>query len=140
MSKKSLILMIVTLLCIITTVVLRGVVDKADAEYTEVEVRVVSSDTVYRKILGKRQMQYDVFVSYLGQEYELKNAHSSAPYIPGRSVTAYLSKGNLYANIEGVKTSTPAAMVYFGFLFASFAMLVTTLSSFGSGRKKLTAV
>ena len=45
--------MIVTLLCIITTVVLRGVVDKADAEYTEVEVRVVSSDTVYRKILGK---------------------------------------------------------------------------------------
>ena len=52
MSKKSMILMIVTLLCIITTVVLRGVVDKADAEYTEVEVRVVSSDTVYRKILG----------------------------------------------------------------------------------------
>ena len=83
--------MIVTVLCIIATVVLRGVVDKADAEYTEVEVRVVSSDTVYRKILGKRQMQYDVFVSYLGQEYELKNAHSSAPYIPGRSVTAYLS-------------------------------------------------
>ena len=35
MSKKSMILMIVTLLCIITTVVLRGVVDKADAEYTE---------------------------------------------------------------------------------------------------------
>ena len=74
MSKKSMILMIVTLLCIITTVVLRGVVDKADAEYTEVEVRVVSSDTVYRKILGKRQMQYDVFVSYLGQEYELKGS------------------------------------------------------------------
>ena len=56
MSKKSMILMIVTVLCIIATVVLRGVVDKADAEYTEVEVRVVSSDTVYRKILGKRQM------------------------------------------------------------------------------------
>jgi len=44
-------------------------------------------------------------------------------YSEGRTVTAYLAHGKLYANVEGVKTSTPIATVYFIFLFGSFAML-----------------
>lgn len=137
MSKKTVILMIATVLCIIATVILHGVVDNSDVEYEEVEVKVISSETVYKKILGKRQMQYEVFVSYYGKEYELKNTHSSAPYIPGRTVTAYLSNEKLYANIEGVKTSTPVAFLYFACLIASFGMLIMTLSSFGSKKKNL---
>ena len=45
-------------------------------------------------------------------------------YVPERTVKVYLYNGKLYANIEGVKTSSPVATLYFVFLFATFGMVL----------------
>lgn len=126
---------IVMLLCIIATVGLRIAVDHASTDYREVQVTVVSSETKQVKVMGQRQTVYEVIVRYEGQRHELKNVHGTAAYRPGGEVTAFLSGGELYANIEGVKTSTPLAMVYFGFLFASFAMVIVTVTLFSKARR-----
>lgn len=136
MKRNAMISAIVMLLCIIATVGLRFAVDRASTDYSEVKVTVVSSETKQEKVLGKRQTVYEVIVRYGGQRYELKNVHGTAAYQPGREVTAFLSNGELYANIEGVKTSTPLAMVYFGFLFASFAMVLVTIAFVGKARRR----
>lgn len=135
MKRNAIISAIVMLLCIVATVGLRLAVDHADTEYSEVKVTVVSSETKQEKILGVRQTVYEVIVRYEGQKYELKNVHGTSAFQPGREVTAFLSNGELYANIEGVKTSTPLAMVYFGFLFASFAMVVVTVTLISKARR-----
>lgn len=137
MKRNAIISVIVMLLCIITTVGLRFAVDRADTDYSEVKVTVVSSETKQKKVLGKRQTVYEVIVRYEGQKYELKNTHGTAAFQPGREVTAFLSGGELYANIEGVKTSTPIAMVYFGFLFASFAMVIVTITLISKARQSV---
>ena len=54
-----------------------------------------------------------------------------------RSVTAYLANGNLYANVEGITSTTPVAMLYFAFLFTTFALLVGIPFSLDREKKKL---
>ena len=53
-------------------------------------------------------------------------------------VTASLSDGKLYANVEGITSSTPVAKVYFVFLGGSFVLLMVaaTYSSKYSQQKK----
>lgn len=122
---------IITIICIAATVLLRGPMANADLDYTEVSARVVSSGTgttTFRSGNTRSTMTtYDVIVSYMGEEYELKNAHDSYSYREGSTVTAYLSGGKLYANVEGVRTSTPIAYAYFAALIGSFVMLLVTL-------------
>lgn len=134
MKRKAIISTIVLLICIIATVALRFAVDRVNADYREVKATVVSSETKQVKVLGSRQTVYEVIVRYEGQRYDLKNTHGTAAYQPGREVTVYLSNGELYANIEGVKTATPLAKVYFGSLFASFAMVVVTVTLISKAR------
>ena len=55
---------------------------------------------------------------------------------PGQTVTVFMSGEDLYANTEGVKSSTPLAMVYFGFLSASFAMAFVTITLAGRARRR----
>lgn len=137
MKKIATISVIVMLLCIIATVGLRFAIDKASPDYSEVEAIVVSSETKQKKVLGQWQTVYEVTVLYNGQRYNLKNTHGTAAYQPGRKVEAFLSNGRLYANIEGIKTSTPLARVYFGFLVASFAMVIVTINLIGKARRSV---
>lgn len=122
---------IITIICIAAAVLLRGPMANAALDYTEVSVRVVSSGTdttTFRSGNTRSTMTtYEVIVSYMGEEYELKNAHNSYSYRKGSTVTAYLSGGKLYANVEGVRTSTPVAYAYFAALIGSFVMLLVTL-------------
>lgn len=135
MKKKAIISVIVLLLCIVTTVGLRIATDRASTSYEEVEVTVVSSETRQKSVRGSRQLVYEVVVLHEGQEYDLKNAHGTYAYRPGQDVTVFLSGGKLYANIEGVKTSTPLAMAYFVFLFASFGMVFVTTTFVSQARR-----
>lgn len=122
---------IITIICIVATVLLRGPMDNAELDYTEVNAMVVSSDTSTTTIkTGSSRStinSYDVYVRYNGEIYKLKNAHNSYSYREGAFVTAYLSGGKLYANVEGVRTSTPVAYAYFTALIGSFVMLLLTL-------------
>lgn len=135
MKKKVTISVIALLLCVAATVGLRVVNDRAGTAYDEVEVTVVSSETRQRKVMGSQQTVYEVVVRYEGQEYELKNTHSAYAYQPGREATAFLSGGKLYADVEGVKTSTPLGIAYFVFLFASFGMVFVTATVVGQARR-----
>lgn len=127
MNKTKVILMGVGfVVCLVLTIVCRIRMDNQALEYEEVQVLVISTDTKTTKIRmsysSSSTTQYVVKVSYEGKTYNLENVHSLTGYSKGRTVKAYLSHGRLYANIEGVNTSTPVAYAYFGFLIASFIL------------------
>lgn len=129
--KKVWVCGIITIICIVATVLLRGPMANADVEYTEVKVQVVSSETKETTIkVGNSHSEmttYEIVVSYNGKNYDLKNAHDSYSYRQGSTVTAYLSNGKMYANVEGVQNSTPAATAYFAALIGSFVMFFVTI-------------
>ena len=136
MNKKSVLLSILTVLCLAATVTLWFAMNNDNPEYEEVTAKVVSSESGYRKIAGSRQAYYDVEVEYLGKTYDLKNVYGSASYVPGREVTVYSARGNLYANEAGVKSTTPVATVYFIFLFGTIILLIYTLTYMSRQRQK----
>ncbi|MCM1193924.1 MAG: penicillin-binding protein [Butyrivibrio sp.] len=129
--KKVYVCGIITILCIAAAILLRGPMDNAALDYTEVSARVLSSETNTTRIRSGNtrtsMTSYDVLVSYGGKEYELKNAHNSYSYREGATVTAYLSNGKLYANVEGIRSSTPVAYAYFAALIGSFVMFFVTI-------------
>ncbi len=126
---------IVTVICIVATVLLRIPMNNAELDYTEVSVEVVSSET--KETTVRRGFTRSTATTYKGQNYELENAHNSYSYRVGATVTAYLSGGKMYANVEGVRTATPAAYAYFTALFASFIMIfVTAVIWSGVSQKK----
>ena len=105
--KKVWICGIITVLCIIATVLLRKPMDNAELDYQEVQVRVVSSES------------------------------KSYSYLEGRDVTAYLYNGKLYANEEGVRSASTEGIAYSVALIASFGMFVATMVMLSkSGQKK----
>lgn len=125
MKRNIIILWIVFAVCVITTVVLWFVVNNDNVEYEEVKVTVVSATTeqIRNRKTGSTTTFYKVKVRYNGETYDLENPHNVYMYPEGKSVTAYLANNRLFANVEGVQTSTPIATVYFIFLFGSFIML-----------------
>lgn len=129
--KKVWVCGVITIICIVATVLLRGPMENTDVEYTEVKVQVVSSEKKETTIkVGNSSSDittYDIVVSYMGENYDLKNAHDSYSYRQGSTVTAYLSNGKMYANVEGVQNSTPAATAYFAALIGSFVMFFVTI-------------
>lgn len=137
MKKKSTILVLITIFCFIATVALWFAVNKSNPEYTEVEAKVLSVDSRY--VQGRRgtsRLEKEVIVEYQGKEYTLKNVISTSRFGVGRDATVYLSNGKLYENIDGVKTSTPLAMVYFAFLFITFGMIIISATYISRSRKK----
>lgn len=129
MNKKLVILMgLGFVVCLVLTIVFRILMDNQDLEYEEVEVRVVSTDSESVKVKTRYSSttttKYIVKVRYEGKEYDLENVHGLSGFWEGKTVKAYLSRGKLYANIEGVNTSTPVAYGYFGFLIASFILFI----------------
>lgn len=139
--KKVAVCAVIMVLCIIATVLLRKPMDNAELNYTEVKVRVVSSETHQKTIRTQSstsyQTTYEVTVLYNGKEYDLKNVHDSYSYREGKDVTAYLSNGKLYANIEGVRNASPAGIAYSAALLGSFGMFIVTMLMLArTGQKK----
>lgn len=142
MKKKVLILWGAFVVCVIATVGLWFKMNSAELEYEEVSAVVISSTTkqVRNRKNGTTYNTYEVKVEYDGEEYKLENVHSAASYSKGRTVKAYLSDGRLFVNVEGVKTSTPIAIVYFCFLFGSFGLLMWAATYSGKvAQKKIQA-
>ncbi len=128
MKNKVTIMWIITAICLILTIVFWFLTNKAEVNYEEVTAIVTdtsSSEVINRKI-GSRTVSYKVKVMYEGKEYDLQNVHSLVGYSKGSSVKALLSDGKLYANVEGIKSSSPVAIIYFVFLFGTFGMLIAS--------------
>ena len=137
MKKKSTLLWCAFVVCLIATVVMWFVVNTQKIEYEEVEVRVLSAETTQlrNKSTGAHYDFYEVTVEYNGETYKLENVHNTYQYPQGITVKAYLTNnGRLFANIEGVSSSTPLATVYFVCLFGSFGLLFA--AAFYSGKAK----
>lgn len=130
LKKKVIILWIAFVVCIVATVALWFGMRNAKPEFEEVEAVVLGTKTeqVINKNTGNRTNFYKVEVEYDGKEYNLENVHSLVGYTEGRKVKAYLYDDKLYANEEGVQTSTPIATIYFIFLFGTFGLLMIAAS------------
>lgn len=113
------------LACAAAAVVLNVKMRNQDVEYEEVNVMVLSARDVTLKNnkTGTRTTLHEIEVLYNGERAMLENAHDSYSYREGQSAKAYLSGGRLFANVEGIQTTTLLAKVYFGFLFGSFGLL-----------------
>ena len=133
--KKVLALGILTIIFIVATVYLRINMDNMELEYTKVEAEVVSSETVQKGVKSKYSTsnitEYDIVVRYEGKDYDLKNAHNSYSYREGSKVTVYMANGKMYANEEGVRTSSPMGIAYFVGLIGSFILFIVTLCVWG---------
>ncbi len=130
MNKKVVIMWIITAVCLVLAIVFWFLMNNTEISYEEVKATVTStsSRTVVNKQTGSRTTFYEVKVEYEDKEYDLKNVHGLAGYSEGRTVKAYLANGNLYANVEGIKSTTPVAIVYFIFLFGTFIMFFVSVT------------
>ncbi len=137
MKKKIAIMWILTALCFISAVVFWFLMNNSKVTYTEVDAVVTSTGVkqVINKSTGNKTDFYEVKVEYNGEEYELQNVHGLAGYYKGKTVKALLSNNKLYANVEGIKSTSPVATVYFVFLFGTLIML-TVSASYTSKAKK----
>ena len=128
MKNKVAIMWIITAICLILTIVFWFLMNKVEVNYEEVTavVTYTSSKDVVNKKTGSRTKFYEVKVKYEGKEYELQNVHSLAGYYEGKSVKALLSNEKLYANVEGIKSTSSVAIIYFVFLFGTFGMLIAS--------------
>lgn len=137
MKTKAVVLWALFVVCAIAAVVLNRSMMNSEVEYEEVQVTVLSAESVehVNRKTGSRTTTYEIKVRYDDKIYDLENAHNTYMYRSGSAVTAYLANGHLYANVEGVRTSTPLAKVYFGCLFGSVALLCGALTYTGKARK-----
>ena len=128
MKNKVTLMWIITGVCAILTVVFWFLMNKAEVKYEEVTVVVTAMSTreVVNKNTQNRTTFYEVKVEYEGKEYDLQNAHGLAGYYKGKSVKALLSNDKLYANVEGIRSTSPIAIVYFVFLFGTFGMVMAS--------------
>lgn len=126
MKNKVMLMWIITGVCLILTIVFWFLMNKTEVKYEEVTATVTSTSTkeVVNRNTQNRTTFYEVKVEYNGKEYDLQNVHGLSGYYKGKSVTALLSNDKLYANVEGIKSTSPIAIVYFVFLFGTFGMLM----------------
>ncbi len=129
--KKVWICLGIMVVCIIAAVFLNKAAKNTELDYEEVKARVVSSESYQKsvRVNGRTttRTEYDIVVSYGGKEYDLKNAHNTYSYVKGREVTTYLSGGKMYADLDGVRNSTPAGKAYFVAVIGAFSMFIASM-------------
>ena len=138
MKNKVIIMWVITAICLILTIVFWFLMNKSEVEYEEVMATVISTSTkeVVNKKTKNRTTFYEVKVNYEGKEYELQNVHGLSGYYEGKNVKALLSNGKLYANVEGIKSTSPIAIVYFIFLFGTFGMVMVSATYMSKEKEK----
>lgn len=71
-------------------------------------------------------------VEYNGKNYEVENLRTNETlkyhtYLSTKKpANAYFSNGKIYANIEGIRTTTVIGTIYFVFLFGTLILIFTT--------------
>ena len=90
-------------------------------KYSYEEVTVIVTDC--------REISYDgrtttteVRVYYKNREYDLINVKGWAPYVVGYTTQAYFSEGKMYANIDGIKSTSIWGKRYFWLLGSTMVL------------------
>jgi len=138
MKNKVAIMWIITVICLILTIAFWFLMNRAEVKYEEV-IAIVTNTSV-KEVINKntqnRTTFYEVKVEYNGKEYELQNVHGLSGYYEGKSVTALLANDKLYANVEGIKSTSPVAIIYFVFLFGTFGMIMLSATYMSKAKKQ----
>ena len=139
MKNKVALMWIINAICLILTIVFWFLMNKTEVKYEEITAIVTSTSTkeVVNKKTQNRTTFYEVKVEYNGKEYELQNVHGLSGYYEGKSVRALLANDKLYANVEGIKSTSPIAIVYFVFLFGTFGMLMLSATYMSKAKKQV---
>ncbi len=139
MKNKVALMWIINAICLILTIVFWFLMNKTEVKYEEIAAIVTSTSTkeVVNKKTQNRTTFYEVKVEYNGKEYELQNVHGLSGYYEGKSVKALLANDKLYANVEGIKSTSPIAIVYFVFLFGTFGMLMLSATYMSKAKKQV---
>ena len=138
MKKSYIVMIVVTIISIVLAIVLRVLMDHIDIQYEEVKATVISAESQTKVSRKYTYTDYNVKVAYEGDTYELKDVTNTYSYMKGKVITAYLSNGELYANIAGVRGSTPVATAYFVFVFISLALIIATPTYIITSKKRNT--
>ena len=138
MKKSYIVMIVVTIISIVLAIVLRVLMDHIDIQYEEVKATVISAESQIKVSRKYTYTDYNVKVAYEGDTYELKDVTNTYSYMKGKVITAYLSNGELYANIAGVRGSTPVATAYFVFVFISLALIIATPAYIITSKKRNT--
>ncbi len=129
--KKVYICLGLMVVCVIASVFLRKAANNAELDYEKVKVRVVSSEKHEKRIRVNGSTstitEYDIVVSYMGKEYDLKNAHDTYSWREGTEKEAYFSNGKMYADEEGVRNGTLAGKAYFVAIGGAFVMFIVSM-------------
>ena len=97
--------------------------------YEVVEVNVISAHSA--NPLSKTDSDR-VVVEYNGKNYEVENLRTNETlkyhtYLSSKKpAKAYFSNGKIYANIEGIRSTTVIGTIYFVFLFGTLILIFTT--------------
>lgn len=97
--------------------------------YEVVEVNVISAHSA--NPLSKTDSDR-VVVEYNGKNYEVENLRTNETlkyhtYISSKNLAkAYFSNGKIYANIEGIRSTTVIGTIYFVFFFGTLILIFTT--------------
>ena len=103
--------------------------DNQHLSYKVVQVNVISVHSA--NPLSKTDRDR-VVVEYNGNNYEVENLRTNETlkyhtYLSTKNpANAYFSKGKIYANIEGIRTTTVIGTIYFVFLFGTLILIFTT--------------
>lgn len=138
LKNKVAIMWITTAICLILTIVFWFLMNKTEVKYEEVTATVISTSTkeVINKKTKSRTTFYKVKVEYNNKEYDLKNVHGLAGYYKGKKVKVLLANEKLYANVEGIKSTSPIAIIYFVFLFGTFGMIMASATYMSKMKEK----
>lgn len=115
---------------VIITVLLYIMALNTTGKYEKVQVQVVDIEVVTEKYLVKPnylpdKQKYKITVAYKGKNYNLENVTTPSAYSKFQPmISAYYANGKMYANIEGIKSTTSQANIYFVGLGVTFILMV----------------
>lgn len=135
-KKKKLIFMIGSIIlfivCLVTTVYLNiqtGGQNIDESKIQKVKCTVTNVEEYAVRVNGTRITNYKCYATYNGKEYEVHNVIEKYKFVEGRTADVLLYKGKLYANMEGITSSTGLATVYFVFLFGTVGVFVLMINA-----------
>lgn len=117
--------------CAAAVIVLAHQIQTAPVEYTEVEVLI--TDIRHEPEMLTRGTHDVVTVRYEGKDYELISVldgevpQYQAGYETGMPVTVYLANGELYSNINGIKSHNVKGRVYGALVSVGGALLLGSI-------------
>ena len=137
LKRKSFIKKMVVIMGIVTTVLLTTTIllyicvrsetfNKVD--YQTVTVTIDNGEESYKSAL-RGGHSVVVNVNYNGKEYSLQNVTQMYKYSLNQKITAYLSDGEMYVDVNSIRSDSIIAKIYFVSL-ASFSLSICVFIGF----------